>query len=156
MGWGFLLYPCDIARVLDCMQEVINCVPEHVLDAPPKPRAQPAFATAALPPPISSLADGPASAAWARRGEVSAGGNYGEDCCISASAASMQAAAAGQNGGAAESSANGIAGLDDTEWQPGIAQQYSPVTVLQSAGIGSDDQERSEKRLKSERVMVGA
>ncbi|CAL8471488.1 g11030 [Coccomyxa elongata] len=144
------------ATISEVVQEVIKCVPEHVLDAPPKPRAQPAFATAQLPPPICSLADGPASAEWARRGEVSAGGNYGKDCCTSGSAPSMQAAAAGQNGGAAEISANGVAGLDDTEWQPGGDQQYSPVTVLQSAGIGGENEERSEKRLKSERVMVGA
>ncbi len=138
------------------MQEVIKCIPEHVLDAPPKPQALPPFATAPLPASISSLTDGPASADRAMRGGESAAGNREESCCIGASAARLQSAAAGQIGGAAESRANGAGALDDRGWQPGGDGQYSPVTVLQSVGIEGEIQERGEKRLKSERVMVGA
>lgn len=90
------------------------------------------------------------------RGGGSVAENHAEDCCTSASAASVQPSAAGQNGGAAESSANGAGALDNREWQPGGDERYSPVTVLQSVCIESENQDRSEKRLKSERVMVGA
>ena len=137
-------------------QEAITCLPDHVLDAPPKQQMPPAFAVGPLPPPLSvlktALTDGHASADAGHRDNHHHAADRGTD----GTAAVEFTALEDMRDAVADGSVDGSRKSEDVRWQPGDDQRHSPVTVLQSGSMGGESQERSEKRFKSERVMVGA
>lgn len=136
-------------------QEAITCLSDNVLDAPPKQQMPPAFAVGPLPAPRST--QNPASTAGhSAMDNAHRDSPHAADSSIDGRMAEGVAAPGDVRDAVADGSVNGSRRPEDTRGEPGDDQRHSPVTVLQSGGTECESHERSEKRLRSERVMVSA
>ncbi len=131
-------------------------MPDHVLDAPPKRQMPPVFSIGQFPPPNRCLRP----AAPGEHGSADAAADSKSQHAADHGDAAVALSAEGQlTNGVAYAIVDGLAMPDEAQWQPGDGDRHEghrPVTVLQSGIAGDESQERTEKRLKSETVMVGA